>query len=283
MLAFASSFSSSFIGANKSIAAETCIRRGLRMAATNVATDLKVTLYGTPISNYTARCKYVMKRKELPQEIAAYALPADLGGLKCDEYMKLNPLGKMPIIVIEKGGSKEALFESSIICEYLAETFNSSTPSFIPDAPEARAKARLIANLLDIYIGPLHPLMYKPMEGVNRKEGVAKMNQGFDAIEHVLDSTGPFATGKELSIADCCLWGNFPFYDFMLPTFFGWHPTDGRPKLKAWRENMMKESQAARDTYADVFISLYGWWDSGRWEKLSMEPLTPKPELPFNK
>ena len=91
----------------------------------------------------------------------------------------------------------------------------------------------------------------------------------------------PYAIGKELSIADACMWANWAFYDFMLPTFFGWNPTDGRPKLKKWKESMIQESQITRDAYLEVFNALYGWWDGGRWDKLSMKPLTPRTSALF--
>lgn len=241
----------------------------------------EATLYGTAVSNYTARCRYIIQRKGISEEQIANCAPQDLGGLKGDNYLKLNPLGKMPALVIVKPGKPdECIFESSIICEYLSDYFSHLSPSFIPSTPEARAKAKLIANLLDMYVGPHHAFMYKKLDG-NRSEGVNKMQSGFDAIEHIMDESGPYATGKEMSVADCCLWGNWPFYDFMLPTFFGWNPTDGRPKLKAWRKVMMTESEASRNVYTEVFEALQGWWDKGRWEGLSMTALTPRPELPF--
>ncbi|CAN8072133.1 unnamed protein product [Agarophyton chilense] len=242
---------------------------------------VQVTLYGSEVSNYTARCRYLIRRKCLPGEIVSICSPKVLGGIKTESYLELNPLGKMPLLLIKKPGQKdEALFESSIICEYLSEEFVNLKPSFRPVSPEARAKARLIANLLDLYVGPHHSYMYKKLEG-DRATGARKMMEGFDAIEHVLDPRGPYATGKTLSIADCCLLGNFPFYDYMLPTFFGWKPTDGRPRLKAWRKHMINESPAARETYTEVFNALQIWWDNDRWVNLGMEALTTRPSLPF--
>ena len=250
------------------------------MQLSDVSTKTKVSLYTTPVSNDGARCRYLAKRKELPEELFQICSPKDFGGLKTEEYLKLNPLGKMPMLLIEdsNNNSTNTLFESAIISEYLAEKFSSHGPSFLPSTPEGRAKARLIAQLLDVYIGPHHLYMYKPIEG-DRVEGVNKMKAGFDAIEHVLDKNGPYALGRELSIADCCLWGNWAFYDFMLPTFFGWNPIEGRPKLQAWREKMGNESNAAREVYTSVFEALGGWWDNGRWNKLGMQPITEKPTI----
>lgn len=244
----------------------------------------KITVYGTPVSNYSARVRYLVRRKQLPEGLVDFLPPAELGGLKADDYLKLNPLGKMPAALVQKSdqGKQHCLYESSVICEYMAEVFDTNEPSFVPGTPEARAKARLIANILDIYVGPHHQFMYRKLEGgTDRDEGARNMLKGFDAIEQEMDEKGPYAVGTGLSIADCCLWGNWPFYDFMLPTFFGWTPTDGRPKLKAWLDHMRRESPAAKQVYTEVFEALQGWWDNGRWEKLGMIPLKSRPEISF--
>jgi hypothetical protein len=60
---------------------------------------------------------------------------------------------------------------------------------------------------------------------------------------------------------------------FILPTFFGIHPTDNRPKLKKWHAFILQESDAARNCYNEVWNGLEKWWDDGRWEKLGMKPL----------
>ncbi len=96
------------------------------------------------------------------------------------------------------------------------------------------------------------------------------MKIGFDAIERVLDEDGPFVAGKELSVGDCALWGNLAFYEFMIPTFFQWHITDGRPKIRRWISDMRETSEPARRVYEEVYRALEAWWDGGRWEKLEM-------------
>lgn len=247
--------------------------------AKSVSDDPAMTIYSSTVSNYSSRCRYLVYRKELTHTVHIKS-PTDLGGLKSDAYLALNPLGKIPLAVIHSNSAAnpdEPIFESAVICEYIAERFDHVAPSFVPKTPELRAKARTIASILDVYIGQLHPYMYKKDVIGDRLEGVAKMKAGFDALEHVLDPKGPYATGDMLTTADCCLWGNFAFYDFMLPTFFGWTATDGRPKLAAWRSAMAVESQAARDVYNEVFNGLLGWWDKNRWPAMGVLPLTPRP------
>lgn len=247
-----------------------------KAGTSTTAASSSITLYGAPVSNYTARCRYIVYRKQLTDQISLRS-PLELGGIKSEEYLKLNPFGKIPVAIVHGEQADTTIFESSVICEYIAEKFDNVAPSFIPDTVEGRACARTIASILDVYIGQLHPYMYKKDVIGDRAEGAAKMKAGFDALEHVLDPKGPYATGSTLSIADCCLWGNFAFYDYMLPTFFGWSATDGRPKLTAWRNAMATESQAARNVYNEVFGALSKWWDDGRWTKLDMTPMTGRP------
>lgn len=247
----------------------------------SMGTDKRVvTLFGSPVSNYTARCRYLVYRKDIEEKVNIRS-PADMGGIKSDDFLKLNPLGKMPAAVVHGSvgsGGDEAIYESAVICEYLAERFIDDGPSFVPNSAERRARARIISALLDTYMGSLHPYMYKKDVSDDRATGAAKMQAVFDAIENSLDEEGPYAVGDTLSIADCCLWGNWPFYDFMLPTFFGWSPTDGRPKLAAWRKMMTSESKASKRVYNEVFDGLQGWWDNDRWVKIGMEALTGRPE-----
>lgn len=234
-----------------------------------------MTLFGVPVSNYTARCRYIIYRKGLGDMVKIQS-PQDVGGLKGEQFLKFNPLGKMPVLLI--GDGKDALFESSVICEFLAESFQNIGPSFIPSSAETRARARTIVTLLDTYMSVLHPYMYKRDVEGPREEGVAKMGAVFDAIEHAIDAKGPYAIGDCLSIADACLWGNFPFYDFMLPTFFNVNVLEGRPKLTRWYNTMTNESHASKDAYNEVFMALQGWWDNERWVKLGIPALRPRPK-----
>lgn len=241
------------------------------------------TLYDAPISNYGARCRYLIYRKKLhkttPSTIAISS-PVDFAELKAGKYLSFNPLGRIPVLLLPTS-PQTTIYESSVICQYLADKYadiHTTLPSFIPSSAEDRARARLIASLLDVYIGPLHPYMYMGNVDGNRAKKISKMAGIFDAIEQLMDDKGPYAVGSELSIADCCLWGNFPFYDFMLPTFFGVDPTEGRPKLKKWREMMASESESAKVVYNEVFSALQDWWDDEHWVEIGMDALTSKPQ-----
>lgn len=239
-----------------------------------------VTLFSIPASCFAARARLVIYAKELDTSQDVEIAPVKLEGLKSTEYLGVNPLGKIPAAILHEAGDKDDyLFESSVICEYLAERYDHIEPSFIPQSFERRAHARLITVLIDQYIAPYHSYMYRKVEeGADRAAKVDKMKIGFDAIERVLDDQGPFATGKDMTVGDCGLWGCLPFYDYMLPTFFGWEITQERPKLARWISQMHNNSEAARRVYKEVYAELENWRHNGRWEKLGIPAVgDPKP------
>lgn len=248
-----------------------------------------VTLYSVPVSNYAARVRFVAYAKGLVAAgTVAIDRPAALGGLSSAPYRALHPFAKMPAAVVRAGGTGSdddlALYESAVLVEYLADAYADVGPSFVPPTPASRARARLIVAALDEYVGPHHPAMYKALDGIDaagRAAAVGRLGAGLDAVEAALDAAGPYAAGGCLSVADAALLGNWPFYAYMLPTFFGVAPTDGRPRLAAWADHLLGSSAAAREVYAEVHTALVGWWEGGRWEKLGMDAVAPPPGLPF--
>jgi glutathione S-transferase len=171
-----------------------------------------LTLFSLGLSNYAMRNRYIAARKGISSTVLEVASPADLGGMKCDAYLALNPLGKVPALVINDAGEggPMCIIESNVISAYLIERFETTEPSFLPDTPERRAMGAMVAAICDTYIGPLHPYMYKPVdEGVNRAAKVAEMWTGFDAIESIIDAEGPFVAGASRSIGDAALFGRY--------------------------------------------------------------------------
>lgn len=64
------------------------------------------------------------------------------------EYMKLNPKAVVPTIVHDG----QVIVESTVICEYIDETFDG--PSLVPDTPLERARMRLWTKAVDEEIHP---------------------------------------------------------------------------------------------------------------------------------
>jgi glutathione S-transferase len=119
---------------------------GIKMSAAPPYVVTKHKLYDMPVSNNGARCRIIVYKKNLPESEVAIRSPMDLGGLRSDEYLALNPQGKMPLMTVEEIGM--SLPESDTICRYLMSTYSDRGPSFQPNNP----KSNLIARLHDMYL-----------------------------------------------------------------------------------------------------------------------------------
>lgn len=104
----------------------------------------KSTLYDVPVSNNGARCRIIIYKKSIEEEVKIES-PGKLGGLKDPEYLKLNPQGKMPLLVVDD--PPLAIPESDTICRYLLSAY-SSGPSFQPDNASSNLVARLHGKLV---------------------------------------------------------------------------------------------------------------------------------------
>jgi glutathione S-transferase len=219
------------------------------------------------VSNFGARPRLVVAWKGLERHVSV-ASPADLGGLKSDAYLALNPQGKMPLLTgpgLPNGG---ALPESEVIVSYLLDAFASTGPSLRPATPEARAGATLLTRLHDTYLGPLQGAMYKEMDAAARARDLAELARQLRVLEAAMDAAGPYAAGGALSSADAALFPTFVFYTHMLPAKFGWRSvfTD-KPRLERWWGAMCAEPAAAA-VRADIQAGLAKWEEAARWDKV---------------
>jgi glutathione S-transferase len=97
-----------------------------------------IKLYDFKSSPNCQRVKVVLAEKNLPYEI----VPIDLRKQeqKTPEYLKLNPYGKVPVLVDDG----TVLYESCIINEYLNEKYPN--PPLMPADLGKRAKARILTD-----------------------------------------------------------------------------------------------------------------------------------------
>jgi glutathione S-transferase len=97
-----------------------------------------IKLYDFKSSPNCQRVKVVLAEKNLPYEI----VPIDLRKQeqKTPEYLKLNPYGKVPVLVDDG----TVLYESCIINEYLNEKYPN--PPLMPADFGKRAKARILTD-----------------------------------------------------------------------------------------------------------------------------------------
>ena len=99
---------------------------------------MMIKLYDFKSSPNCQRVKVVLAEKNLQYD----TVPVDLRKQeqKKPEYLKLNPYGKVPVLIDDS----TVLYESLIINEYLNEKYPD--PPLLPKDPAGRAKARILID-----------------------------------------------------------------------------------------------------------------------------------------
>jgi len=185
-------------------------------------------LYNMNLSNFATKSRIVVYEKGANIEI----LSPPGGNSKSPEYLKINPLGKIP--ALDADGLYIA--ESEVINEYLEEKFPS--PPLLPKSPEERAKVRMCTRFHDLYLEPPMRALFGQMNPKSRDQKVADEKVGdfqkrADELEKML-ADGGFAAGPEFTLADCALAPTLFFATNMLGMFGAKPVLEGRPKLAAW-------------------------------------------------
>ena len=185
-------------------------------------------LYSMNLSNFATKSRIVIYDKGLNIEIA----PVPGGNFKSPEYLKINPLGKIP--ALDADGM--IIAESEVINEYLEDKF--PTPPLMPKSPEGRSRVRLFTRFHDLYLEPPLRALFGQLNPKNRDEKIVnerltEVNQRLDQLESMLAASG-FACGADFTLADCALAPTMFFATNMLPGFGAKPPLEGRPKLAAW-------------------------------------------------
>lgn len=203
-------------------------------------------LYGALASPYVARVVLVARYKglELPLE-----MPAD--GLKSPAYLAKNPFGKMP--TLEHDG--HCIIESQVICDYLEDLH--PVPSTMPGDALAKAQARTLARVVDLYVSPEGSALFRQMNPATRDRSVVaaardKLVEALGRVDGLLSAAGPWAAGP-FSIADCTL---LPYIVLMqktiVPVLDLPDPTRSLAGMRAWW------ARVGQDPLTSAFTAEYG-------------------------
>ena len=185
-------------------------------------------LYNMNLSNFASKCRIAIYDKGAKVDI----VPVPGNNSKSEEYLKINPLGKVP--AFDADGLMIA--ESETINEYLEDKF--PTPALMPKSPEGRAKVRAFTRFHDLYLEPPLRALFGHMSPKTRDEKVVnekltELNGRLDQLEKMLADSG-FATGADFTLADCALAPTIFFAVNLLGMFGAKPPLEGRPKVAAW-------------------------------------------------
>jgi len=193
-------------------------------------------LYSVDRSPFGARVRAVIYFKSLPIEIVA---PPD-DGIKGPQYLSINPMGRLPTLVLDDGG---ALPESEIIVEYLEDAFPK--PTLRPDNPVDRARSRLLARIAELYVMvPLFAL-FPQLAPANRDPAVVEalfrqVADGLSHIERELSDAG-YAAGPGPTLADTALVPFLFWVEQIARMFAEPDPFERLPKLERYRTAMASD------------------------------------------
>jgi glutathione S-transferase len=157
-------------------------------------------LYSVDLSPFAARVRAAIYAKALPVEIVS---PPE-GGTKSPEYLALNPMGRVPVLVT---GDGFALPESDTIVEFLADSFPDA--GLRPASAQGKAQARLIARVTEVYVMPTLQPLFAQMNPATRdqkvvEENIAKLKEALVHL-NVFMGDSPYAAGETITSADCVL------------------------------------------------------------------------------
>lgn len=161
----------------------------------------KLELISHVLCPYVQRAVITLLEKDIPHD-RTYI---DLAN-KPDWFLKVSPLGKVPILKV----GDEVLFESAVICEYLDEI----TPgSLHPDNPLEKAKHRAWiefgSSILNSIVG-----LYTAVDRITFEQKCHELADKFTVIEQILKAE-PYFIGDKFSLVDAVYGPIFRYFDVL--------------------------------------------------------------------
>jgi glutathione S-transferase len=171
-------------------------------------------------------CPYVQRAAIVPSEKGApfKRVWIDLAR-KPGWFMKLSPLGKVPVL----GVGERAIFESAVILEYLEET---QPHPLHPEDPLERAEHRSWIEFCSSILNEIWGFYSAPDEaGFEAKASSIAMK--FDQIEARL-AGGAFFDGDRFCLVDAVFGPVFRYFD-AFDRIGDFAILDSKPRVAAWR------------------------------------------------
>ena len=205
----------------------------------------KLILVSHPLCPYVQRAAISLIEKGVPFERVDIDLAA-----KPDWFKAISPLGKVPLLCVQRDGEETTIFESAVILEFLEETQANPLP---PADPYARARHRAWIEFGSATLNAIGRFYSAPNEaGFLAESGV--LSGMFDRLEAELadgtDRSGPWFAGDRFSLVDAVYGPVFRYLDaFDRIGDFG--ILDGKPHVQAWRQALRDRPSIRHAVAAD--------------------------------
>ncbi|QOZ56250.1 glutathione S-transferase family protein [Bradyrhizobium sp. CCBAU 53338] len=190
---------------------------------------------------YVQRAVIALKEKGVPFE----RVDIDLAN-KPDWFLKISPLGKVPVLVVTTDKGEVALFESNVICEYIEETLGV-TKLHPADALE-RAEHRAWMEFGSAILGDLWGLetATDPATFEGKRQALAAK---FARVEAAL-GPGPYFAGATLSLVDAVFAPVFRYFD-LFDELTDHGIFRDVPKVRGWRAELAQRPSVRTAVGAD--------------------------------
>jgi glutathione S-transferase len=165
---------------------------------------------------------------------------------KPDWFLKISPLGKVPVLRVATDDGEAVLFESNVICEYIEDTQGGA--KLHPRDPLQRAQHRAWMEFGSTILSELWGLETTTDAATFESKRVAVAAK-FARVEDALGS-GPFFGGKDFSLVDAVFAPIFRYFD-VFDTLIDLSVFAATPKVRAWRAELAKRSSVKSAVGAD--------------------------------
>lgn len=188
-----------------------------------------IKLYGFPVSNYFNMVKLALLEKGLAFEEVA-ARPSQEGA-----YTAKSPMGKVPCIEVAEG----FVSETGVILDYLEE----QQPGHLPQSAFARAKARELMRVLELYIELPgrrhfgHVFFGGPKSDAAVEEVRPTVEKGLVALQQLMGK-GEWLCGDQFSLVDIYAYYTLGYAAIALKAVYGWDIVAEVPGLGAVLERI---------------------------------------------
>lgn len=180
-----------------------------------------LTLVSIPLCPYVQRAAIALSEKG----VAFERRNVDLAN-KPDWFVKISPLGKVPVLL----DGEQPIFESAVILEYLEET---QPNPLHPADPLRRAQHRAWMEFGSSVLSDLWIVETSPDRAAVEQK-LELLRDKFQRLEGELKS-GPWFEGKNFSLVDTVFAPVFRYFD-LIDRFIDHGIFRNTPKVNAWRK-----------------------------------------------
>ncbi|WP_454628842.1 glutathione S-transferase family protein [Bradyrhizobium cenepequi] len=192
-------------------------------------------------------CPYVQRAVIALTEkgVAFERIDIDLAN-KPDWFLKISPLGKVPVLTVATDKGEVALFESNVICEYIEET--QAGARLHPQDPLARAEHRAWMEFGSATLSDLWGLEIATDAATfeAKRQAVAAK---FARVEAALGA-GPFFAGEQFSLVDAVFAPIFRYFD-LIDEIADLAIFKDTPKVRKWRAELAQRPSVKGAVGAD--------------------------------